>query len=85
MNLIECTTPLCSSAEHFDGETPDGWQHVLARKAPEGVTLAMFQGVCPSCIEASKPKRKFTGGTVFDPAELEAGGRVVEDKQRKLF
>lgn len=74
--FIYCRADLKGCQGVTSAADADNWKDVR----PDGT------GVCPACIEASKPKpRKFTGGTTFDPAELEAGGKIIDDKQGRLF
>lgn len=64
-----------------------GWREVKADDHAKA-RQSDKTGVCPACIEAAKPtsvKRKISGGTKFDPVELEAGGKVVVDRKKSLF
>ena len=91
-NLLDCRANLsgCMGLVTFaDSELVNGrvedWVEVGPR---DGGKPHEYHGVCPACIAASKPtseKRKISGGTKFDPVELEAGGKVVVDRQKSLF
>ena len=76
MSFVYCRVKLngCMGVSHIDDT--ERWKEISGSDC-----------VCPNCIAASKPreKRVISGGTVFDPVELEAGGRVVVDRQKSLF
>lgn len=93
MSFVYCRAKLtrCMGVAAFDVDQlvngkVDGWECVSRRV---GVYTPDYDGVCPACIEAAKPtseKRRISGGTKFDPVELEAGGKVVPpDRQGTLF
>lgn len=92
MKIVRCTSKECGVSDTFDDAPPDGWMYVKADPPPAvanpNITIKSFHGVCPGCVAAEKrtlANRKVSGGTKFDTAELEAGGRVVVDRQGKLF
>lgn len=94
MSFVYCRAKLdrCMGVAAFDVEQlvngkVDGWDQVSESKTAK-CRGEMYDGVCPACIETAKPtseKRRISGGTKFDPVELEAGGKVVVDRQKSLF
>lgn len=78
-NLDRCMGVAAFDLEQLVGGNVEGWDDV--REVPSAKWKGeMYQGVCPACIAASKPtseKRRISGGTRFDPVEIEAGGSGV--------